>query len=262
MDILLDIVTIVRTQMHFLMTQFWHQPQSIFEIGILAFIIYYGILFVRGTRVVAVLRGAFLLLIIFFASNILGFQTINFLFEKLANIIFLSFVILFAPELRRALIAIGRQTFARRMIGSGGYVQPIQDALRTLTQRNTGALIAVERTVGLRGYTRSGEILDAEISDRILCNIFYPKTPLHDGGVIIENGRILAAACIFPLSSSPLSHLMGTRHRAALGISEETDALVICVSEETSEISIFENGAWDKGVSVMEVGERLVKADV
>lgn len=259
---MMDLLSIIYSQYSFLVKRLLHQPQNIFEIGILSILIYYGILFVRGTRVVAVLRGALLLLALFLASEWFELHTINILFDKLANVIVFSFIVLFAPELRRALIAIGRQTFARRMIGSGSYVQPIQDALRTLTQHHIGALIAVERTVGLRGYTRSGEIIDAEISDRILCNIFHPKAPLHDGGVIIEHGRILAAACIFPLSSSPLSHLMGTRHRAALGLSEETDALIICVSEETSEISIFENGTWDKGVSVMEVAERLAKADM
>lgn len=257
-----DLLSFLYSYAVFLGGRIVHSPHSILEICILTVLIYYVMLFVRGTRVVAVLRGAFLLVLLFVVSRALQFQTITMMFENLAHLIILSFIVLFAPELRRALIAIGRQTFARRMMGSGVYVQPIQDAIRQLSHKSIGALIAVERSVGLRGYTRTGELLDAEISTRLLCALFHPKSPLHDGGVIIENGRILAAACIFPLSPSPTAHLMGTRHRAALGMSEETDALVICVSEETSEISIFENGAWDKGVSVTEVGERLAKANV
>ena len=245
----------------FLGEKLLYYPQNLLEIVILAVLLYYTILFIRGTRAVAVLRGAVFLVVLFGIAEVFRFHTISLLYRRLANLVVFSFIVLFAPELRRALIAIGRQTFVRRVIGTGEYVLPICDAVRELTNRNIGALIAVERTVGLRGYIRTeGTTLDAEISSKALVSIFYPKSPLHDGGVIIENGRILAAGCIFPLCASPMSHHMGTRHRAALAMSEETDALVICISEETGKISLFEEGVWSEGVSVKEVERQLTEA--
>jgi len=233
------------------------RPQNWIEVLILSVLIYYTIMFIRGTRTLAVLRGALLLALMYGVAKYFDLYTIINLFEKFGPFLLIGFIILFAPEMRRALTVIGKQSFVSKMIGSRSTVEPIRDAVRTLVNRQIGALIAIERTVGLRGYTHSGVIMDAEVSSPVLLNIFYPKTPLHDGGVIIEKGRIMGAACIFPLSSSPLSHIMGTRHRAALGLSEETDALVICVSEETGKISLFENGKWDQGVSVSEMSCRL-----
>jgi len=240
-----------------LLEQLFIRPQNWIEVLILSVLIYYTIMFIRGTRTLAVLRGALLLALMYGVAKYFDLYTIINLFEKFGPFLLIGFIILFAPEMRRALTVIGKQSFVSKMIGSRSTVEPIRDAVRTLVNRQIGALIAIERTVGLRGYTHSGVIMDAEVSSPVLLNIFYPKTPLHDGGVIIEKGRIMGAACIFPLSSSPLSHIMGTRHRAALGLSEETDALVICVSEETGKISLFENGKWDQGVSVSEMSCRL-----
>lgn len=239
----------------------WH-PQHAIEIVILAILIYYTMLFVRGTRAVAVLRGAFFLGLLFGIAKIFSFDTINMLYRNLAQFVVFSLVVMFAPELRRALMTIGRQAFIQKVIGSRSSVEPIRDAVRELANRQIGGLIAIERSVGLRGYVATGVNLDCEVNASVLLSIFFPKNPLHDGGVIVENGRIAAAACIFPLSGSPLSHLMGTRHRAALGMSEETDALVVCVSEETGKISLFENGQWAEGISVAEVAKRLSKVSV
>jgi diadenylate cyclase len=241
----------------FLLKQLFLQPKNWIEILILSVLIYYSIMFIRGTRTLAVLRGALLLALMYAIAKSFEYTTITMLFEKLGPVVLIALVILFAPEMRRALTVIGKQSFISKMIGSKSAIESIREAIRTLVNRQIGALIAIERTVGLRGYTHSGIVLDAEVSAPVLLNIFFPRSPLHDGGVIIENGRILAAACIFPLSTSPLSHIMGTRHRAALGLSEETDALVICISEETGKISLFENGKWDEGVSVAEVSRRL-----
>jgi diadenylate cyclase len=241
----------------YLLEQLFIRPQNWIEVLILSVLIYYTIMFIRGTRTLAVLRGALLLALMYGVARYFEFHTILNLFEKFGPFLLIGLIILFAPEMRRALTVIGKQSFVSKMIGSRSTVEPIRDAVRTLVNRQFGALIAIERTVGLRGYTHSGVILDAEVSSAVLLSIFYPKTPLHDGGVIIEKGRIMGAACIFPLSTSPLSHIMGTRHRAALGLSEETDAFVICVSEETGKISLFENGKWDQGVSVAEMSRRL-----
>jgi diadenylate cyclase len=235
------------------------QPMNIVEVIILAVFIYYAVLFLRGTRAVAVLRGALLVFLLYIIAQYFHFATINMLFSSLGQFVVFSLIVMFAPELRRALIVIGRQTVMRRMMGSQTINEPLREAVRDFTNRRTGALIAVERTVGLRGYARSGVTLDSEVTSRTLESIFFPNSPLHDGGVIIENNRILAAACIFPLSSSPIAHIMGTRHRAGLGMSEETDALVVCVSEETGRISIFDNGTWFRDITVTELGERLTQ---
>lgn len=232
------------------------------EIIILATIIYYVILFIRGTRTVAVLRGALLLAALFILAKWLHFETINLVFKGATNVILFGFIVMFIPELRRALIAIGRQTLARRVIGSKSALYPIVDAVKHFMLSSTGALIAVERSVGLRNYTQSAVMLDAELTSALLRNIFYPKAPLHDGGVIIESGRILAAACIFPISSRAQSYLMGTRHRAALGMSEETDALVICVSEETGKLCIYENGECEDDATLDTLRSHLRKIAV
>ncbi|MCX7847277.1 MAG: DNA integrity scanning protein DisA nucleotide-binding domain protein, partial [bacterium] len=197
---------------------------------------------------------------LFGIAKVFEFDTINLLYRNLAQFVVFSLIVMFAPELRRALMTIGRQGFIRRVMSSHTVVEQVREAVRILANMQVGALIAIERSVGLRTFLTTGVALDAEVSAPVLVSIFYPKNPLHDGGVIIENGRIAAAACIFPLSSSPQSRMMGTRHRAALGMSEESDALVICVSEETGKISLFENGVWDEGVSVAELGKRLARA--
>lgn len=248
------------TQVQFLLERLWQRPQHVIEIIILAILIYYTVLFIRGTRTVAVLRGALLLAALFGIAKLFQFDTINLLYRTLAQFVVFSLIVMFAPELRRALMTIGRQGFIRRALSSTALIEQIREAVRILSNTQIGALIAIERSVGLRTFATTGVLLDAEVSAPALVSIFYPKNPLHDGGVIIENGRIAAAACIFPLSSSPLSRMMGTRHRAALGMSEESDALVICVSEETGKISLFENGVWDEGVSVAEVAKRLARA--
>ena len=253
-------LSVVAGHIRYLADKLLRQPQHAVEIVLLALFIYYAIMFVRGTRAVAVLRGALLLALIFGVANVFSLETINLLYRTLAQFVVFSMIVMFAPELRRALMQIGRQTFVGNVLGSKSMAEPVREAVRVLANKQIGALLAIERTVGLRGYANTGITLDSEISAAMLISIFFPKNPLHDGGVILENGRILAASCIFPLSNNPLSQLMGTRHRAALGMSEETDALVICVSEETGKISIFENGVWDEGISVTAVTERLSRA--
>jgi diadenylate cyclase len=254
--------SVLAGHLSYLADKLLRQPQHVIEIILLALFIYYTIMFIRGTRAVAVLRGALLLALIFGVANVFSLETINLLYRTFAQFVVFSLIVMFAPELRRALMQIGRQTFVRNVLGSRSLAEPVREAVRVLANKQIGALVALERTVGLRGYANTGVTLDCEVSAPTLISVFFPKNPLHDGGVIIENGRILAASCIFPLSNNPLSHLMGTRHRAALGMSEETDALVICVSEESGKISIFENGVWDEGVSVTEVATRLTRATV
>jgi len=246
----------------FLSDRLLFHPQNIIEIIILAVFIFYAMLFIKGTRAVSVLSGFLVLIALFFIAQRFQFETITMIYNKLVQFVVIALIVMFAPELRRALMVIGRQTFMRRVITGKATASPVTDALKILISQKVGALIAVKRSVGLRGYARSGVILDCEITSAILLNIFFPKAPLHDGGVIIEDGRILAAACIFPLSPSPGFKYKGTRHRAALGLSEETDALVICLSEESGKITLFENGKWDEDVSIREVSNRFAEIDV
>ena len=246
----------------FLTDRLIYHPQNVVEIFILAIFIFYVMLFIKGTRAVSVLSGFLVLIVLFFVAKTFQFETITMIYDKLIQVVVIGFIVMFAPELRRALMVIGRQTFMRKVITGNTIVSPITDALKILVSQKTGALIAVKRSVGLRGYARTGVVLDCEISSALLLNIFFPNAPLHDGGVIIEDGRILAASVIFPLSASSVFKYKGTRHRAALGISEETDALVICLSEETGKISLFENGKWDEDVRIREVLNRFAGVDV
>ncbi len=246
----------------FLADRLIYHPQNIIEIIILAVLIFYVMLFIKGTRAVSVLSGFFVLIALFLLAKTFQFETITMIYNKLVGVVVIGFIVMFAPEMRRALMVIGRQTFLRKVIAGKTTASPITDALRILISQKIGALIAIQRSVGLRGYARSGVTLDCEITSAILLNIFFPNAPLHDGGLIIESGRILAAACIFPLSPSPVFKYKGTRHRAALGISEETDAFVICLSEETGKLSIFENGKWDEGVGIDEISKRLANLNV
>lgn len=214
--------------------------RPIIEIIFLWFIIYILLLFIRGTRTVQVLKGILILLLIFIASQILGLVTINWMLTKIVAISVLAFIVIFQPELRRGLARLGQFGFA------AGEEEVLNDIVKSaiyLSNRKIGGLIAFEREIGLRPYVESGVVLDAKLTGELINTIFTPGTPLHDGGIIVKEGRIIAAGCLFPLTQNPhISKLLGTRHRAAIGLSEETDAACIIISEETGAISIATEG--------------------
>lgn len=219
----------------------WWRPAV--EIAIL-WLFYYGVLlFFQGTVAVHVLRGTLVVLLIVVVTQVLGLEVLNWLLTKLLAISVVAFVILFQPELRRGLAKIGGEYLFRVVPRKEEVIEEVVKAATALARKRTGAIIAIERQTHLRPYTESGILLDSEVTSELLITLFTPPAPLHDGGVIITQGRVLAAACLFPLTQDPrVSKTLGTRHRAALGLSEETDALILIVSEETGSISLAVRG--------------------
>ena len=214
--------------------------RSWIEIAILSVVIYNAYIYFRGTRGAKVLTGLALVFVaLILVSQLLDLKVIGWLIRSLTAFLALALVVIFQPELRRALAALGSQPFFSLTSQNKQTLETLSEAVFELSNRQFGALIAVERDMNTRSFAESGVRIDSELSSEIILTIFQPKTPLHDGGLIIRNDRIQAAACIFPVSQRQnLDRNMGLRHRAALGIAEETDALAIVVSEETGIVSI------------------------
>jgi len=221
--------------------------KMILEITIIWFLMYKFLIFIQGTRVVPLLRGIIVLIILFSLTHILNLGVVNWILTKLFAISVIGFLIIFQPEIRRGLSKIGQtyffDLFSPLPEAEKGAINKISQSLVNLAQKRIGALVAFERSVGLKTYAESGVKLDAAVSSEMINSIFTPLGPLHDGGVIISAGRIIAAGCIFPLSNNPnIDKALGTRHRAAIGLSEETDAIIVLASEETGKISIAQSG--------------------
>ncbi len=227
--------------------------KSIVEIIILWMVIYRIFLFLKGTKAVYLFRGIIVLIISLLTFQLLGLPVLTRILTYLFAFFLILVAIIFQPELREGLIRLGR----RHIFHIGPQVEEMEQALRevvssvgVLSRKKIGGLIAIKREMGLRKYTESGVILDADVTSELIQNIFYPSAPLHDGGVIVEGTRVIAAACLFPLSENPnIERALGMRHRAALGLSEATDALVIAVSEETGIISLAIEGQFTRRLS-------------
>lgn len=221
---------------------------DILDIAIVAYIFYMLSTFVRETRAGTLIKGIILLLIFTWASNLLQLNTINYLLRNLMQFAFMAFIVIFQPELRRALEKVGRTNFSSLFSQEDNssaetIASEIAAAAVAMSSRRIGALIVLERNTKIGDIVRTGCEIDSSISSELLINIFIPNTPLHDGAVIIRNNRIAAARCILPLTQNEtLSREFGTRHRAALGLSEGSDAAIIVVSEETGKISFTLNG--------------------
>ncbi len=218
---------------------------DILDIIIVSFLFYRLFLLIRGTRAAQMFIGLFILIVISFVARWLNLNALNWLLSSLKTVWVVAFVILFQPELRRALSLLGQN----RIIGyflkveESSTLSEIVKACHQLTQNGLGAIIVLEKDVGLRNYIETGTPVDARVSAELLVTIFTTPSPLHDGAVIVEKNRIVAAGCILPLSQNPrLTKSLGTRHRAGLGLSEETDAVVIIASEETRTISLAVGG--------------------
>jgi diadenylate cyclase len=215
--------------------------KPIVEITILWFVIYHVMIFFEGTRAMQALRGIIILTVAFFLFQKLDLEVLNWLMSKLFTISVIAILIIFHPEIRQGLARIGQ----RYLFGAASkedeidqILKEIDKATENMVKAAIGALIAIEKIDPLNPYTGSGVIVDARVSADLLESIFTPHNPLHDGAVIIQRGRILAAGCLLPLTENPdLSRIFGTRHRAALGLSEETDAILIIVSEERQDIA-------------------------
>jgi len=241
-----------------------HNPQvsmiSIIDILVVAFIIYEFLKLVKGTRAIPMLVAVVLLVVAFWIAHLEQLRTVDWLFSTLFPYAVFALIVVFGAEIRRALARLGRRLSATRsgVFGASDSYEDIVLAAAHFSQTATGALIVIEREIGLRTFIESGVPLDASLSYDLLITIFRPSAPLHDGAVIVQKGRIAAAACFLPLSMNPvLSTQFGTRHRAAIGITEETDAVSIVVSEETASISIAVGGSIERDITVEYLRERL-----
>jgi len=215
------------------------------DIAIVAFGIYWLLLLIRGTRAVQMLAGLFILIVVLAASQYFQLFTTQWILDKFLGSLLLIIIVIFQHDIRRALTRVGRGVFYPQL-GRWEETQFLEEITNTATlcaARRFGALIVLERETGLENFVEMGEPLDAKVSRDLLASIFMPGSPLHDGAVIIQRGRLVAAGCILPLTMNPdVSRDLGTRHRAALGLTEEADAVVIVVSEQTGQISVVEGG--------------------
>lgn len=250
------------------MQAFWNSIVSVFstmgivdylDILIMTFVVYELIMLARKTRAAQLVKGIVILLLAYLLASQLGFKTLNFVLDKVVQFGIIAVIVVFQPELRRALEQLGRSKISRfspiRLIfGSkklseadmGRLVSAINDicdAAERMAQDKTGALIAIELETGLGDIITTGTVVDSAVSTELITTVFYEGSPLHDGAVVIRDGRLYAAGCYLPLSqNSEIGREMGTRHRAALGLSENSDAIIIIVSEETGIISVAQNG--------------------
>ena len=236
--------------------------RDVIDVAVLAYIIYILLKLIRETRAGQLVKGILLLVAGYFASSFLQLKIIKYILAQALDIGMIAMIILFQPELRRALEKFGRTRLGLNLLGFGqsadelsqkwdGAIEAICDSCVELSATCTGALIVVERQVRLGEQIETGTVLNATPSKEVFGNIFYPKTPLHDGAVIMRDGIILAAACFLPKPQNDaiINKKLGSRHRAAIGMSENSDAIVIVVSEETGQISVAMNGVLTRDYS-------------
>jgi diadenylate cyclase len=232
---------------------------SIIDILVVALIIYELLALIKGTRAAYMVVGVCALALAFFLSRLGDLTTLNWLLSTLLPYVVFALIVVFAVEIRQALARLGRRLTLSGASGSEGDVyDDIVLAANLFSQNQTGALIVIEREIGLRTYIESGVPLDAHLSYDLLATIFRPSAPLHDGAVIVQKDRIAAAACFLPLSMNPvLSTQLGTRHRAGIGITEETDSIAVIISEETGAISLAVAGKIERDITVEQLRERM-----
>lgn len=244
-------------------TEWFDYINDIVDILAVSYIVYKLMILLQGTRAVQLLKGILVVVVMWIISIYFGLRTLQWLMSQLFTFGVLAIIIIFQPELRRALEQLGRgRLFSRspqmdeqtmtKTIGE------IVKAISYLSKRRIGALIVIERETGLVDYIETGIEVNSVISSELLINIFIPNTPLHDGAVVVRKDRIMAAGCYLPLSENPfISKELGTRHRAGIGMSEVSDALSIIVSEETGQVSVAANGTVDRDMKEDQLIERL-----
>ena len=232
---------------------------SIVDVVLVAVLIYQFLMLVRGTRAAPMLVGVATLGLAFYFARLGELRTLNWLLSTLLPYVVFALIVVFQSEIRHALANLGSRVSLMRSSASAADVyDDIVLAANLFSQNQTGALIVIEREIGLRTYIESGVALDARLSYDLLATVFRPSAPLHDGAVIVQRDRIAAAACFLPLSMNPvLSTQLGTRHRAGIGITEETDAVAVIISEETGAISVAVSGNIERDLTVERLRERL-----
>ncbi|WCK54806.1 diadenylate cyclase CdaA [Aneurinibacillus sp. Ricciae_BoGa-3] len=218
------------------------------DILIVSYLIYKVIMLLRGTRALQLLKGIMVIVVLMVASSYLQLQTLHWLMNQALTYGVVAILIIFQPELRRGLEQLGRGSLFSRSLKPDeeiviNFVESTAKAVFYMAKRRIGALIVIEQETGLSDYIETGISIEAKTSSELLINIFIPNTPLHDGAVIMRKDRVMAAGCYLPLSENPtISKELGTRHRAAIGLSEVSDAITLVVSEETGQVSIAMNG--------------------
>jgi diadenylate cyclase len=233
---------------------------DVIDIAVVTFIVYKLFTLVSGTRALQMMMGFVVLVFAAYAAQLLRLEALNQIFQAGQLVWVIAILIVFQPELRSALARLGRTPVLKFFVKveESPVVAEVVKAAAQLSRDRRGAIIAIQREVGLMEYVESGKPLNAEVSSELLSTIFAPYTPLHDGAVVIEGNNIVAAACILPLTQFPVyDATIGTRHRAAIGLSEETDAVVVVVSEETGQISLAVGGRLEKNLSPEQLTERL-----
>lgn len=231
---------------------------NILDVLLVWYVIYKVLTLIKGTKAVQLLNGIFVIVLSKIATAIFGLDTLDWLLQQIIDWGFLAVIIIFQPEIRRALEQLGRGKLFQRTANQqddeqSRLIEAMKKSVSYMAKRRIGALISIERETGLNEYIETGIKMNADISSELLINIFIPNTPLHDGAVIIQKDKISAAACYLPLSESAfISKELGTRHRAALGLSEVTDAITVIVSEETGAVSITADGNLHRNLSITE----------
>lgn len=236
---------------------------DVLDILIVSLLIYEALKLIRGTRAMQMAIGSVFVILLLYASQVFPLRTVGWLIRSLLAYVVIGAIVLFQSDIRRALSHLGRAPFFRYLnLGQTEHaaetIEEVITAAALLAKARVGAIIVFEREIGLRNYVESGIPIDANVSYDLLTNIFQPGTPLHDGAVIISEERLAAAACFLPLAVSPkLDRDLGTRHRAAIGLTEETDAIAVVISEERGEISLARHGRISRRLSVEELRDRL-----
>jgi len=234
---------------------------DVVDIVIVSLLIYEVLKLIRGTRAVQMGLGAGVLVALFYGSRWAHLETVNWLIRNLFGYVVFAVIVLFQSDIRRALAHLGRGPFFRYFAKPESAEESIEElvvAAGMLASQRIGAIIAIERQIGLRNYIEGGIPLDAQLTYDLLLSIFQPASPLHDGAVIVQDDKVAAAACFLPLTVNPrLSKELGSRHRAAIGLTEENDAVAIVVSEETGAISLVADGQIERGLSTEDLRARL-----
>ena len=234
---------------------------DLLDIAIVSFLIYEFLKLIRGTRAVQMAVGSLLLVGLFYVSGLAPLQTLNWMIRNMLVYVAFAAIVIFQSDIRRALAHFGQAPFFRyfnRQESADETIEEVVVAATMLAAQRIGAIVAIEREIGLRNYIESGIPLDATLTYDLLVTIFHRGSPLHDGAVILQEGRVAAAACFLPLTVNPrVSRELGTRHRAAIGLTEESDALAVVVSEETGLISLALDGQIERGLTPDELRERM-----
>ncbi|CAM3286901.1 diadenylate cyclase CdaA [Sporolactobacillus spathodeae] len=235
---------------------------DIVDILIVTYLIYKVILIIRGTKAVQLAKGIMLIVAVWFLSSLFQLRTLEWILNNAITYGLFAIMVIFQPELRRVLEQLGRgRLFSRNPVVEEQHKQTIEAIVKAteyMAKRRIGALMSVERKTGLNEYIETGIAINGNLTSQLLINIFIPNTPLHDGAVIIRNNEVVAAACYLPLSESPfISKELGTRHRAAMGVSEVTDSLTVVVSEETGGITVTKNGKLTRDISLDQLRDTL-----